>query len=547
MTRRPAANLLIHLDHRDRGRGTLQEQIYAGIRRAILSGVMRPGTRLASSRALARDLGVSRTTTQLALEQLEAEGYLTAQRGSGTFVAEALPDDLPQIAAHGPPAALEHPPLSRRGALLAACKAPARRIAGPPRPFRLGVPALEHFPVRVWSRLASRRIMSITSTQLDYGKPAGLPALREAIAEHARAARGARCDADQIIIVGSAQRGLDVLCQMLLDPGDQAIVEDPGYPGAWTAILAAGGAIAPVPVDRDGLDLEAAAPCGRVRLAYVTPSHQFPLGVPMSLPRRLSLLRWASAAGAWVVEDDYDAEFRHGAQPVPCLQGLDPDGRVIYVGSFSKSIFPALRLGYLIAPVELVGPLLAARRAGADPQPPFLEQAVLADFIGGGHFARHLRRMRAIYRERLDALTAAAERYCGGVLDVRPVRTGLHAVADVRGADPARVFDEALARGVECMPLADYVRGSGRADSALVLGFGAVGPAALTSGMRSLAAAIESAQRPGGWRAPHLEAHMDSNLEPRLDPHRDPRLEPHIDPHRDPHVEPARARSASRP
>jgi GntR family transcriptional regulator / MocR family aminotransferase len=494
MTRRAAANLLIHLDLD--ARGTLQEQVVAGVRRAIVAGVMRPGTRIASSRALARDLGVSRTTTQLALEQLEAEGYLIARRGSGTFVAQELPDE-PRLAARRRPAVRAHPALSRRGAMLASRMPPARRAGGPARAFRIGVPALEQFPVGVWSRLASRRIMSMTALQLDYGPPAGMRELREAIAEHARAARGARCDADQIFIVGSAQSGLNLLARLLLDPGERALIEEPGYPGAWTAVLAAGGVIAPARVDGEGVNLAASSVPSGVRLAYVTPSHQYPLGVPMSVPRRDALLDWASAAGAWVIEDDYDSEFRHGAQPIPCLQGLDADGRVIYVGSFSKSVFPALRLGFLIAPAKLHDRLLGARRGFSDPQPPFLEQAVLADFIAGGHFARHLRRMRAIYRERLEALTEAAERFCGGALTVRPTRTGLHVVADLDGVDATSVFHEARACGVESMPLAAYMVGRGRAANALILGFGAVGTEALVEGMQALAGAIERAQRRG--------------------------------------------------
>jgi GntR family transcriptional regulator/MocR family aminotransferase len=494
MSRRAAANLLIQLD--PAARVSLQEQIGAGLRRAIVSGVMRPGTRIAPSRVLAAELRVSRMTVQLALDQLRAEGYVTARRGSGTFVADPLPDPPEVWPAPAPPAGGPRPGLSRRGAALASGSPAARRIPGRPRAFRLGVPALDRFPVALWSQLTSRRALSVSAAQLDYGSPAGLPALREAIAEHVRGARGARCEADQVVVVGSAQRGLDLLGRMLLDPGDRAVVEDPGYPLARGALVSAGAEVAPVPVDRDGLD---PAACARLaagaRLAYVTPSHQFPLGMPMPLPRRLALLAWASAAGAWIVEDDYDAEFRHGARPVPCLQGLDADGRVIYVGSFSKSLFPSLRLGFLIAPPALAERLVAARRAGADPQPPFLDQAVTADFIAGGHFARHLRRMRAIYRERLEALRDGAARHAGGALRLRPVVSGLHAVADLDGAPAARVSEEARARGVEVMPLSAYASAA-RAPEALLFGFGSVPPPQIEDGMRALAAAIEAAGRP---------------------------------------------------
>ncbi|HKW95424.1 MAG TPA: PLP-dependent aminotransferase family protein, partial [Methylomirabilota bacterium] len=439
-TSRPSSGLLVRLDARDRS--GLQRQIRASIQRAILDGVVTPGTRLPSSRALADDLGVSRTTTLLAVQQLQAEGYLTGRRGAGTFVAEELPDDLLRQRIIRAGRRLRHPTLSRRGVALVAAPQGAHRLDGPPRAFRIGTPAVDLFPVALWWRLASARLRSITPTQLDYGEPAGLRALREAIADHVQTARGTRCGPEQIVIVAGAQQGLELISRILLDPGDRVWMEEPGYPGARSALVGAGARIVPVRVDAEGLDVEMGARrAGDARLAYVTPSHQYPLGVPMSLPRRLALLQWASRARAWIVEDDYDSEFRYGARPIPCLHGLDVDGRVIYVGSFSKTLFPALRLGFLIVPADLVDGLVAAR-AVADQHPPVLDQAILADFIVRGHFARHLRRMRMAYRERLQALTAASERFCGGALRVRPTRTGLHAIADVDGADAARVARE---------------------------------------------------------------------------------------------------------
>jgi GntR family transcriptional regulator/MocR family aminotransferase len=497
MARRAAASLPIHLD--PRAHGDLHEQIYRELRRAIVARILRPRTRIASSRALAADLGVSRTTTQLALDKLCAEGYLVARRGAGTFVAADLPDEgLPGARtdlAPGPPVRAEPPALSRRGATLATGRPAARRLAGPARAFRLGVPALEQFPIALWSRLSSRRVSGLTLRDLDYGAAAGLPALRDAIADHMRMARGARCDAEHVYIVGGAQRGIDIVCRLLLDAGASAAVEDPGFPGAWSALAAAGAKIIPVPVDDQGASVDALAGEPGVRLVYVTPSHQFPSGMPMSLPRRLALLGWAAASGAWIVEDDYDCEFRFGAQPIPCLQGLDDAGRVIYIGTFSKSIYPALRLGFVIAPAGLHERLVAARRALADPQPPFLEQAIVADFIAEGHFARHLRRMRTVYAERLEALNAAAAHHCPGVLALRTTRTGLHAVADLIGVDAGRVSAEAMQRGVEVMPLSDYVLDPARGGNALVLGFGAVTPERLADGMRELAAAIAEVQR----------------------------------------------------
>jgi GntR family transcriptional regulator / MocR family aminotransferase len=491
-TLRPPASLLVRID--SRLREGLQQQIYRSIRRAILDGIVGPGTRLPSSRALAGDLGVSRTTTLLAVQQLQAEGYLTARRGSGTSVADELPDDLVPRDGARPRPGVRHPALSRRGTSVAAVREGARRLAGPPRAFRIGTPGVDLFPVGLWSRLVSRRLRSVTAAQLDYGDPAGLRILREAIAGHVQTARGTRCGADQVLVVAGAQQGFELVCRLLLDPGDRAWMEEPGYPGARSALRAAGARIVPVRVDGEGLDVdEGARRAGDARLVYVTPSHQYPLGVPMSLPRRLALLRWARAARAWVIEDDYDSEFRYGARPIPCLHGLDADGRVIYVGSFSKTLFPALRFGFVIVPSDLRDRLVAAR-AAADQHPPTIDQAVMADFILEGHFGRHVRRMRVAYRERLEALRAAAERHCRGVLHVRPVATGLHALADLDGVDAGRVSLEAARRGVEATPVSAYFAGKEPGVNGLVLGFAAVRPDAARRGMERLALAIEAAR-----------------------------------------------------
>jgi GntR family transcriptional regulator/MocR family aminotransferase len=490
MSTRAITNLLIRLD----GQQPMQQQIYAQVRRAILDGVVAPGARLLSSRALAVELGISRTTTLLAYAQLTAEGYLTSQHGSGTFVARELPDDLPRVFVSRPTSKPRHPPVSSRGLALGNLSPPARRVGGPPRAFRIGVPALDRFPMRLWSQLVYRRLKSATLTQLDYGDSAGLAILREAIAEHVRTARGTRCGPDQVIVVAGAQRGLEFICRVLLDPGERAWLEEPAYSGARSALVSAGARIIPIRVDREGLDVAyGTRHAGNARLVYVTPSHQFPMGVQMSLARRLALLKWASAARAWIVEDDYDSEFRYGTRPIPCLHGLDGDDRVIYVGSFAKTLFPALRLGFLIVPPDLREVLLAARRA-SDPHPPVIDQAALADLMIEGHYQRHLRRMCAAYRERLDALAAAADRYCAGVLQLRPVRSGLHAVADLHGVDAVRVFHEAAERSVEVMPLSAYFNGRTTDSNALVLGFAPVGPDALDRGMQKLASAIEAAQ-----------------------------------------------------
>jgi GntR family transcriptional regulator / MocR family aminotransferase len=490
-----ATDLLIRLD--PRARGTLQQQIYDGIRRAILEGIAAPGAKLRSSRELATDLNVSRTTTLLAYDQLIAEGYLSARRGSGTFVSHELPDDLSSPRPIGRRPADRHPPLSKRGLALAAVPRTSQRVDVLPRPFRLGTPALDLFPMRIWTRLVHRRLASTAVRDLDYGSFAGLGALRTAIADYVQSARGTRCHADQILIVAGTKPGLDLICRLLIDDGDDAWIEEPGFPGARGSLLAAGARIVPVPVDREGLNVDAGiARAPNAKLVYVTPSHQFPLGVPMSLSRRLELLKWARGARAWIVEDDYDSEFRFGTHAVPCLHGLDADGRVIYIGSFSKTLYPSLRLGFVIIPADMREQFLGARQS-LDHHPPTLDQAVLADFMIGGHLERHLRRMRAAYRERLEAVTDAAARYCAGAISIRPVRTGLHIVADVDGADANVVLQEALARDVEVMPLSWYFVGRPARDAnGLVLGF-SLPPEALTKGMERLAAAVEAAARKG--------------------------------------------------
>jgi GntR family transcriptional regulator/MocR family aminotransferase len=471
---------------------SLQSQLYENMRRAILEGVVAPGTRLPSSRALAADLGVARITAVLALEQLAAEGYVTARSGAGTFVSRELPDDDSRAPSRANRADWRHPPLSQRGAELAATAPVVVKVDGPPRAFRVGTPALDRFPIQLWNRLARRRMKHTTPSDLDYGDAAGFLQLREAIADHVSRARGTSCLAEQVVVVAGAQQGLEMIARLLLDPGDVVWMEEPGYPGARGALLAAGARIEPIQVDAQGLNVESgASKAGDARLVYSTPSHQFPLGVPMSLPRRLALLAWARSARAWVIEDDYDSEFRYGARAIPCLHGLDNDGRVIYVGSFSKTLFPALRLGFLIVPADLRDAVLRARLA-ADIHPQGVLQAVLADLMIDGHFERHLRRMQVEYRARLQALTEAVARHCRGALELRPVAAGLHAVADLKVGSDELVFREALARGVEAMPLSAYYFERGNSPDGLVLGFGAVAPELIDDGMKRLAAAVET-------------------------------------------------------
>jgi GntR family transcriptional regulator/MocR family aminotransferase len=465
----------------------LFRQLYEGIRDAVLGGRLAAGARLPPSRGLAAELGVSRNTVTLAYDQLVAEGYLEGRPRSGMQVAATLPSRAGPKPLRSSGARVHRPPLlSARGRVIASAPMPGSAWAGkPPRPFRPGVPALDLFPMRLWSRLVHRRLKR--PPPLEYGDAAGYAPLRAAIAEYVSAARGARCTADQVIVVSGSQQGVDLAARVLLDSGDEVWMEDPGYPGARAALLAAGAALVPVPVDGEGMRVtegERTAP--RARMAYVSPSHQFPLGATMSASRRLELLRWAAEAGAWILEDDYDSEFRYSTRPLASLQGMDQDGRVVYIGTFSKTLAPALRLGYLIAPAEIAHAFRAVR-AACDRHSPVLDQAVLADFLTEGHFARHVRRMRHLYAQRQEALVGAIRRSLGDRLEVQPTGAGMHLVGWLgEGLDDAAISATLWEAGVEAPPLSRYalVR---PARGGLLLGWAGYTPEAIESSVRRLA------------------------------------------------------------
>lgn len=466
MSRRPVAtppDALLSLD--ETSEVPLYRQLYDGLRAAILAGRLAPGTRLPGTRALADDLLVSRNTVLLAFDQLRAEGYLAGRGRSATRVAHALPDDLlraPDAAATPPPGTGADargeegaPGLSSRGRALAGIEVGASQ--GGPRAFRMGSPALDHFPRGVWTRLLAARWRESTVLPLGYGDPAGFAPLRAAIAEYAAASRGVRCTPGQVIVTAGSQQGIDLAAHLLLDPGDRVWAEDPGYPGARAALHAAGAEVVPVPVDEEGMRVdEAARRAPDARMAYVTPSRHYPLGATMSAARRLALLRRAERTGMWVLEDDYDSEFRYATRPLASLQGMDRAGRVVYVGTFSKTLFPSLRLGYVIVPPALVEAFRAAR-AAADRQSPTMDQAVLADFLAGGHFARHVRRMRAVYAARQAALVEAAREHLGGRLRVEAAPGGMHLAGWLpEGMDDRAVSAAALARGIEARAVSAY-------------------------------------------------------------------------------------------
>jgi GntR family transcriptional regulator / MocR family aminotransferase len=439
--------------------GPLYRQIYDGYRAAILAGRLHPGQRLPSTRALAADLGISRLPALSAFEQLLHEGYIEGKVGAGTFVASAIPDDLTRAAV-----------TPRRATVTRS--SPTPRDEGGLGPFRVSVPALDHFPHRVWARLLWRHGKRQANELMAYGDPAGYVPLREAIAEYVRTARAVRCDAAHILIVSGSQMALQICAMALLGSGDTVCVEEPGYPGAREALGHTGARLAPIPLDDEGIDVaRIAALEDRVRLVYVTPSHQYPLGTSMTAARRLALLRWARRGRRWIVEDDYDSEYRYASRPLGALQGMDPAARVIYIGTFSKVLFPSLRIGYIAVPPTLWGPFVRLREA-LDLFSPMLPQAVLADFLREGHFARHLHRMRKLYLGRRNSLVERLRTRLGDLLTIHNADAGLHLSAFLPpGVDDREVLRRAAARGVTATALSTCYAGR-RSRSGLILGFG---------------------------------------------------------------------------
>jgi GntR family transcriptional regulator/MocR family aminotransferase len=478
----------------------LHRQIYDGLRHAILDGQLKAGMRLPSTREMAAELGVSRNTVMNAFEQLLAEGYLQGRTGSGTFVSQALPEELLNTRTDARRAksatqrvARKQLALSRRGELLARTAVNVSRPPGLSRAFRPGSPALDVFPFEIWSRLTAHHWRRPRRELLNYGEAAGFMPLRRAIAAHLGAARAVRCEPEQVIVVSGAQQALDLSARALLDPGDAAWIEEPGYVGARGALTAAGAELVPVPLDAEGLDVRAGARLRPdARLVYVSPSHQYPQGVTMSLGRRLSLLEWAGSSGAWILEDDYDSEYRYAGRPLAALQGLDREGRVIYIGTFSKVLFPALRIGYMVVPEHLVDAFSHAR-ALVDRHSPTIEQAVLTDFLEKGHFARHIRRMRALYASRQAELVAALRDEASEWLEVSEAAAGMHLLCMLpEGIEDRLVSQVASAGGVEAQPLSGFHL-TRPARGGLVLGYAAYDQQEIRQGAKKLAIALRKA------------------------------------------------------
>jgi GntR family transcriptional regulator / MocR family aminotransferase len=451
----------------------LHRQIYERYRTAIVEGKLLPNQRIPSSRALAAELGVSRFPVLNAYDQLLAEGYIESRIGVGMVVSNSIPDQITstlpscpmsQVACSGPR------PIARRSSILPRFeKPPWLRGSGA---FRVAQVASDEFPLHIWSRLVARRCRSMDAQSFHYSDPLGSMVIREAIMSYLRTARSLRCQAEQIMMVSGSQQALELTARVLLDPGSQMWIEEPGYSMARDVLTLAGCHLIPVPVDTEGMDVAAGiALCARARAAFVTPSHQFPLGVTMSVSRRLRLLDWAQSIGSWIIEDDYDSEYRYQSMPIASLQGLDANGRVIYIGTFSKVLFPSLRLGYIVIPADLVDRFRTIRRV-MDLGPPNFYQDVVADFMNEGHFARHIRRMRMLYRERRSSLVKSIQQELGDTVEILGDEAGMHLTIRLRSRTcDLEVADRAARQNLWLWPLSCAFAGTAHGQG-FILGFG---------------------------------------------------------------------------
>jgi GntR family transcriptional regulator/MocR family aminotransferase len=471
-----AVGLLLDMISLERPSTTpLYRQLDRQLRSAVLSGRLASGTRLPATRQLATELGVSRLTVQNTYEQLVAEGFLTAGIGSGTYVADIAPEDLPpQQPDRRTQNKGSNASLSQRGEQISGTWAGTR--VSETRAFRPAVPAPELFPMAAWSKLWSRALRRLGPDLFGYGQEGGYPPLRMAIAEHLENARGVRCDPEQVIVTAGSQQSFALSALVLLDPGDIAWGEDPGHAAGRDVLTALGVSVLPVPIDEEGLSVTQGRALGNDPcLIFVTPSHQHPLGVTMSLRRRLELLQYAQRCDAWILEDDYDSEFRYSGRPLPALQGLGDGHRVIYAGSFSKVLYPSLRMGYLVVPQELVGAFCAAQTVLCQGIPT-LPQLVLAEFMQEGRFAAHIRRMRVAYFERQRTLLSALKEQAAGLLEAEPTDAGMHLIAWLPdGADDMAVAGSLWQGGIDAIPLSIYTTHP-YPRAGLLLGFTAVPP-----------------------------------------------------------------------
>src|SRR5215468_700913 len=466
-----ALSPLIPIDRR--AQTPLHRQVYDAFRASILERRLHPGQQVPSSRILADELGISRIPILSAYDQLVAEGYFETRLGSGTYVSTSLPDQFTSCAYDGNGASGKtgsgHRSLSRRATALPAFNPPWLFGFGA---FSVAQLSLDHFPFRVWSNLLTRHSRKVCVSALRYGDPAGSLEFRQTIATYLRTARAVNCEPEQILVVSGSQQALEIAARVLLDPRDRVWMEDPCYPLARQVMQMAECEIVPIPVDEEGLKVsEGIKRYRKARVAFVTPSHQYPLGTTMSASRRLQLLDWAESNGAWVIEDDYDSEYRYEGMPIASLQGIDRHSRVIYVGTFSKTLFPALRVGYIVVPPDLMDRFVSVRLA-MDICPPHLYQAVLTDFIREGHFARLIRRKRMLYSERRNALVSALKDQLDRRVEIRVAEAGQRVVVKLaRGIQDRVVSRRAAEEELWLWPLSPCYL-TDNSSQGFILGFG---------------------------------------------------------------------------
>ncbi len=461
-------------------------QVYQGLREAILSGEIAAGAKLPASRRLARQLGVARVTVSRAYGQLAAEGFVESRVGAGTFVAAGLGREHPHAGAT--PKTFRPAMMDWGARVVELSRRPDLSADGPRQEidFGFGRSFAERFPYDVWRRLLGRYLSTDDAMLSRYGSAAGFYPLRRAIAEYLARARGVRCAPDEVVIVSGAQQAIDILARLLLSPGDEVLVETPGYRDAYVLFRLHQARLVGLPVDNDGLPVDRIPANCRARLVFVTPTHQFPKGGAMPLARRLALLEWARRHRAMVIEDDYDGDLRYTGSSLAALQGLDNDGRVIYLGTFSKVLFPALRLGYLVLPASLAEPFTLAKEL-VDRGAPTLTQAAVADFLAGGHFERHLRHLRQLYGQKRAVLVEALAAYLGDRVQYSPLAAGLHVMIYGDSAmDEARLVADAAALGVRVYAGAPYHLEQPSPPSVL-LGFSGLSEEEIVEGVRRLA------------------------------------------------------------
>jgi len=458
----------------DRSAGTpLHQQVYDGYREAILRGDLRPGQKIPSSRDLAAEIRISRFPVLHAYAQLLAEGYLESQTGSGTFISKTLPEQMMSSDADA----------KRPGTALSGRRAVSHRMRLYPRfardahlrgwgAFGVHQPALDQFPFQIWSSLVARHSRNPHASAIHNINPLGSERFRVEICAYLRTSRAVKCEPAQIMVVSGSQQALDITARVLLDPGDSVLVEEPGYILERTLLAAAGCRLKQVPVDNEGMDVAQGTRLDpEAKAAFVTPSHHYPLGSTMSATRRLLLLNWAQSSGAWIIEDDYDSEYRFDTRPIASLQGLDVNSRVIYIGTFSKILFPSLRIGYIVIPRDLVDHFLSVRFA-MDIFPPYLYQEVLADFMALGHFGRHIRKMRQVYNARRSTLIDCLQNEFGDKLRVHGAPAGMHVTVTLPdGFDDRALGARAAGERLWLLPLSPTYAGK-KPGNGFVLGFG---------------------------------------------------------------------------